>query len=447
MWLATHGIIASSSQVVPPAFANNYSLEFDGVNDSVEIGNPSNLQLTGAMTLSYWFKGQPSGTNFVYAGFDKLGNSGNRGAGLDLRQGKGIYFFIAENSTSLISIDTQNSYRLEDGNWHHVAGVYIPSTSMKLYLNGVEVASKTTGVPSAQYNSGVNPWSIGKRSAHSNYMDGNIDEVAIWDSAQSINDIYSVSGAIDLSSTNPLGWWRFETGSGTTATDSGSGGNDGTILNGTAYSTDVPPTFNKFSLSFDGVDDRLTFNSLTSSGEFTLSFWFKPTGFNANLESFVMGTTSGSGTFIKLVSSTSLMFKIDGTLVTFTESTNTMSLNQWQNLIFTRDSSNNLTAYLNGSTFGSSSSISQSLSIDTVSNIASFFRYKGGLDELAFWTSDKSSDINSIYSSSGALNLSSLSPVNWYRFEEGSGTTAVDSGSAGDDATLVNGVTYSTDKP
>ena len=41
-------------------------------------------------------------------------------------------------------------------------------------------------------------------------------------------------------STPPLSWWRFEEGSGTTANDLGTGGNNGTLTNGTAYSTDVP---------------------------------------------------------------------------------------------------------------------------------------------------------------------------------------------------------------
>ena len=227
--------------VSTPSFLNTYSAEFDGVDDSCEIGNPANLQLTGAMTLSYWFKGQPN-SNGHYAGFDKLGGAmQGRGCGLDLRKGTGIYFFIASNSSSLVSTNTSNSTPLTDGNWHHVMAVYIPSTSMKIYLDGSEVASKTSGVPSAQYNAGSSPWSIGKRSAHSNFMNGNIDEVSIFSSALNVGDLWDGSTKpTDLTSLSPLGWWRFEAGSGTTVTDNGSGGNNGTLLNGTAYSTDVP---------------------------------------------------------------------------------------------------------------------------------------------------------------------------------------------------------------
>ena len=43
----------------------------------------------------------------------------------------------------------------------------------------------------------------------------------------------------DISSLSPVGYWRFE-GTGTTATDNGSGANNGTLTNGVTRSTDIP---------------------------------------------------------------------------------------------------------------------------------------------------------------------------------------------------------------
>jgi len=66
--------------------------------------------------------------------------------------------------------------------------------------------------------------------------------LAAWDSvldSTQVSNIYNGGIPNDLSITNPVHWWRFE-GSGTTATDSGSGGNDGTLINGVTRSTDVP---------------------------------------------------------------------------------------------------------------------------------------------------------------------------------------------------------------
>ena len=76
-----------------------------------------------------------------------------------------------------------------------------------------------------------------------------IDEVALFNTALSASDITSIynSGAPgDISSLNPVGWWRMgdnNSGSGTTITDKGRGGNDGTFVGGPTFSTDVPASY------------------------------------------------------------------------------------------------------------------------------------------------------------------------------------------------------------
>jgi len=62
-------------------------------------------------------------------------------------------------------------------------------------------------------------------------------------------------------------------GSGTTWTDLSGRGNNGTLVNGVGYSSS-----NGGSLSFDGVNDYVSYSSLLNVGNtFTLSFWIKPT--------------------------------------------------------------------------------------------------------------------------------------------------------------------------
>ena len=86
--------------------------------------------------------------------------------------------------------------------------------------------------------------------------EGLIDEVAMFNSALTatqISNIYKgeesggsggtngVPGSLDTF--NPLGWWRMgdnDGGTGTTITDQGSGGNDGTLNGGPTFSTTVP---------------------------------------------------------------------------------------------------------------------------------------------------------------------------------------------------------------
>ena len=66
------------------------------------------------------------------------------------------------------------------------------------------------------------------------------------------------------------------------------------------------------------------------------------------------------------------------------------------------------------------------------------------------WNSDQSSNISSIYNSGVPNDISSLSPLHWWRMGDnnsGTGTTITDQGSGSNDGTLTNGPTFSSDVP
>ena len=206
---------------------------------------------------------------------------------------------------------------------------------------------------------------------------------------------------------------------------------------------------NNFSLNFDGTDDEVTFSNIVASDEFTVSLWLKPTAFNNNSKSYVFGINNNNSNFLKLQSATSIQLYINYSFRTLSNggSGNDIVLNQWQNLILIRNSSNVLTAYLNGVAWSSSATVSSTLTINSIGRIINTsFGYAGGIDEFAVFNTDQSSNVSSIYNSGVPNDLSSLSPLTWYRFEEGSGTTAIDSGTGGNNGT-ISGATYSTDVP
>ena len=60
------------------------------------------------------------------------------------------------------------------------------------------------------------------------------------------------------SSTGPVGYWKFDEGSGTLVSDASGNSNTGTLVNGPTWSTGVKGT----ALSFDGVDDYADMGSL-----------------------------------------------------------------------------------------------------------------------------------------------------------------------------------------
>jgi len=86
---------------------------------------------------------------------------------------------------------TSYNVTLTTGTWYHVAMVYIPSVSITLYLNGVQVAINTTSIPaSIDVNTGIDLL-VGTGEA-TNYFDGMIDEVGIWSRALTADEVTSL---------------------------------------------------------------------------------------------------------------------------------------------------------------------------------------------------------------------------------------------------------------
>ena len=227
------------------SFSNIYSVDFDGTDDSVNMGNASELDFNhhDAFTLSVWIKREEINSASVMV--EKMMTSGAF---------TGFQFAFLSDNTIRIYHRRQNQtynriYRVTDDtytdttNWYHVVATYDGSrsnTGLKIYVNGSEAAS--TGYNSMNAGAWTNTadFKIGRLTL------GNIDEVSVYNSELSASDvtsIYNGNGAGkpgDVTSLNPVGWWRFEEGSGSTATDSGSGGNDGTLTNDAAFEEDVP---------------------------------------------------------------------------------------------------------------------------------------------------------------------------------------------------------------
>ena len=132
------------------------------------------------------------------------------------------------------------------------------------------------------------------------------------------------------------------------------------------------------------------------------------------------------------------MNQFDNTII------NNLVNNIWQHLLIYRDSSNNVGIFRNGTAFSTTQSNTNTLTLITIGKRGNL-EYSGFIDEIAFFSSDQSSNNSTIYNGGVPGDLTSLSPLGWWRFNEGSGTTATDS--AGSNNGTISGATYSTDVP
>lgn len=225
------------------------------------------------------------------------------------------------------------------------------------------------------------------------------------------------------------------------------------------------PSFsNTKSIELDGVDDYVIANvDGTSTGgvlasadtdiNATVSLWFKV----PSLPSIDKGIFQWANTLTSLQPFLLFQIRSTGDLRIFTDGsyrfTQSISTNTWYNIILIRTSSTNVwTCYLNGTSIGTYNDggfISNRANASSIYLGNGYNGYINGfIDEVAIWNNDRTSDVSTIYNSGVPNNLNDLinAPYNYWRFE-GTGTTATDSGTGGNDGTLTNGVTRSTDVP
>jgi hypothetical protein len=238
-------------QTTPP-FSNTYSLDFDGVDDYVNIGNGVNFEYTDSFSYSFWVNPDAvSGVKYLYSKYDSgrgiLMYHNSSGGATPAAISFNLYNTNSGSTATRKRITTQTANILTKGVWNNIVITYDGSglgSGIKLYKNGVS-QTVTVTQDNLQNNTIVNTEDafLVAFNAVSGFLSGNLDEFAIFNTELSSGDalaIYNSGAPNDLTSLSPLSWYRFEEGSGTTAIDSGSGGNNGSLTNGPTYSTNIP---------------------------------------------------------------------------------------------------------------------------------------------------------------------------------------------------------------
>jgi hypothetical protein len=221
------------SDSTPTPITVKSGLSLDGVDDYVKVAKESTFDITNAITIEGWFK-IDSWTKPWQAIITK-GDSAWRIA----RAGEGNSLEFAIGAQSLYGNKAVN-----DGRWHHVAGVY-DGSKMKLYIDGVLDNEKAASGPIPTNNYDV--W-IGANAEQPNRnFAGQLDELRVWNVARSQNDITTnMGGTIDVNTPGLLGYWKFDEGTGTTTVDAAGNDNNGTLITGTgntpSWDTSTPVT-------------------------------------------------------------------------------------------------------------------------------------------------------------------------------------------------------------
>lgn len=165
------------------------SLDFDGVNDEIDLGTPAALQLTGAMSAAAWIYVDSFSSDGRIISKEYGANS--RSWSLNVKSGGKGVFQIATGGSSSITVETAGT--LPVGQWVHMAGVFEPGVALRLYVNGALSNSNLSSIPSTQYNNSSHVF-IGRRPDFSNAFNGKIDEVYVFGNALTGTDIAALAG-------------------------------------------------------------------------------------------------------------------------------------------------------------------------------------------------------------------------------------------------------------
>mgnify|MGYP003133677026 CR=1 FL=1 len=234
-----------------PEQEDHYSVDFDGTNDYVSIGD------VGAIKAgSFWFKSDEtinaSGVTRRLMKWYDIGASNYFGITLGPATG------VIDDETLTLMINNQTrlgteNYTFSNTEWYHVFFAWNSFTvTYSLFINGVAQTNAGSGDGSAQESINFTDFNLGRTDA-SNEFNGTITDVALWDAE--INGLIAApilyNGGVPHDPRIAVGnysesyvsslvnYWRMNDGGGTTVEDL-VGSNDGTLENGAAWTNDSP---------------------------------------------------------------------------------------------------------------------------------------------------------------------------------------------------------------
>lgn len=195
-----------------PALVNNYSLDFDGINDLCNGGNICNFNHSDAFSVSLWVKPQNVSAQRVL--FSKAGPvPAVLGFIVYHEAGGNIQVQLRSNVGTAIYSTT---FTIPAGAWSHVTVTFSGNSNMsgiRVYKNAVVGATPASAALSGGWLVSQD-FILGSRTG-GYYYSGKIDEVTVWDkelSQAEVTELYNLGQPLNPSShssfSNLVNYWK-----------------------------------------------------------------------------------------------------------------------------------------------------------------------------------------------------------------------------------------------
>ena len=352
-------------------------LRFDGSGDYLKRNFDPDFDFSDrSFTISGWFK-HPSeiATNPDYL----LAYYGTTGFKLYMKADDTFCFGIDDDATWSAQDEVCTSVDVADSTWHNFSAVKSGTSSITLYIDGNQVGTDASLLANGSL-SASSIWYVGIDSdGSSNGWDGFLDNFAVYTYARTADQVKSDFLAIqsgvnfggkthDSLTDGLVGYWKMDDSGvdaeGETSTDSSGNGYNGTLYgdngvgdNGTGMDCTTSGKFGT-GCDYDGVDDYVTIAdndaySLITTGQLTVSFWYKPDVLTENL--YLINKRAGSNYEWDFRTGTSgairaFILQSDNTIyLEATSGSGVITQGNWHYIVFAaNNSSPYLKLYVNG---------------------------------------------------------------------------------------------------
>ncbi len=332
----------------------------------------------------------------------------------------GVAFTCDNLSTDTVA----STVSVNDGQWHHVVGVYTGS-QLQIYVDGVLNNSVNSSGSIRSNNKAVE---IGRNSQNPTAeFNGSIHDVRIYSRVFSALDVSRLYGLI--------GQWKLNQTSGTTATDSTPFAHNGTLTGTANWSTDC---------SGNGLFD---FNGSTNVFSVTNDADFQPTT-TLSIAAWIKGDSWGSGSNVNIIlrkgdtnpnnyslqiSDGRVALLLDSNDAASTRGNTVLATGQWYHVAATWDGTT-AKIYVNGQLDNSPGAAKASpIGTDTrplyIGARPGAGYFDGMIRDVRFY--------NRPFSAAELVQMAGQ--AGFWKFAEGSGTSAADSSALANTATLSGG--------
>jgi hypothetical protein len=421
-----HGVYSNGVALgasIPVPVSGVRAADFDGYNDYVAVGTEWYFDVTGPLTVAAWIK-----VDAFTTAYQAILGKGTTAWGFARNNTTNGVLFVG---TGLSPSTIASNASVNDGQWHHVVGVYTGS-QLRIYIDGsldnVVWCSGTLATNNANF-------SIGNDSLNpSSCFNGAIYDVRVYNRALSGADVsylYLQGG--------PVGRWRLNETAGTTAADSSLYGRNGTTTGSPAWTYRCNGTG---VLNFNGTSQYVAVSNaahLQPTAALTIAGWIQGDAWGAgtDADAILRKGDANPNNYGLQISDGRIELLLDGNDGSGIRGNTVLKTGEWYHVAATWDGAY-ARLYLNGVLDNTPTARAAPIASDTRSLYiggrlgADYF--DGRIQEVVLY--------NRALTPSEIVRTAGLAGV--WRFSEGAGATASDSSGVGNNASL-NGATWTSD--